>query len=148
MNKERIKILIEKTIPTKTPDMNGRIYTETAIQDMVKQMRKLNEIQNRKTVYDQSREEEKFRNAFDDLNVTIEFIPLKVYDDYIFWGGTIDGIIQFVYKVTPDEKTSNVDFNYLDDFSVDNPDNQEIIDRVEKYYDQFYKYWRDNIFQT
>jgi hypothetical protein len=104
--------------------------------------------ENRKTIYDQSREEKKFRNNFDDLNVVIEFIPLEIYDNYVFWGGTIDGTIQFAYKVTPDEETSGVEFNYLEGFDPGNPDNEEIIDRIENYYDQFYKYWRDNIFQT
>lgn len=134
------------------PNKNGRIYTKEAldhaVQDYVKKMRGLNEAMNKKTVYDQPREEEKFRKNFDDLNVTVEFIPLEVYDNFVFWGGVIDGIVQFAYKVTPDEKTSKVDFNYLEDFSVDNPDNDEIVKRVENYYDQFYQYWRDNVFQS
>lgn len=128
-------------------NLKGEIYSKKSIQEMVKQMRQLNERKSLKTVYDQSQEEDKFRKNMNDLNVTVDFIPLKVYDDYIFWGGTIDGIIQFVYKVTPDEQTSGVEFNYLDDFSVDNPDNDEIVKRIENYYDQFYQYWRDNIFQ-
>jgi hypothetical protein len=118
-------------------------------QELVKKIRKLNEENNnRKTSQDQSREENNFRNAFDDLNVVVDFIDLEVYDNLVFWGGTIDGIVQFAYKVTPEENTSGIEFNYLEDFSVDNPDNEEIIKRIEKYYDQFYKYWRDNIFQN
>lgn len=124
---------------------------ELSTQDIVKKFRKnLNEMsgdmRNRKTVYDQSREESNFKKNFDDLNVSIDFIPLEVYDNLILWGGTVDGMIQFVYKVTRDDKTSGVEFNYLDEFTVDNPDNDEIIERIENYYDQFYRYWRDNIF--
>ena len=119
---------------------------------LLKKMRSLNEQEgageNRKTVYDQTREERNFRNNIDDLNVTVEFIPLEVYDDFVFWGGTIDGVIQFAYKVTPDEETSGVEFNYLEDFNPENPDNEEIIERIENYYDQFYKYWRNNVLQT
>ena len=63
----------------------------------------------------------------------------------VFWGGTIDGTIQFAYKVTPNEKTSGVEFNYLDDFTVDNEENDEIVKKIEDYYDVFFKYWRDNI---
>jgi hypothetical protein len=125
---------------------------DLSMRDMLKITRKLNEQtetknMNKKTSYDQNQEEEKFRNFIEDLNVNVKFIDLEIYDDLVFWGGTIDGIIQFVYKVTPDEKTSGVEFNYLDDFSPDNPENDEIIKKVESYYDTFYKYWRNNIVQ-
>lgn len=122
------------------------------MRDMLKITRKihegkvvLNEAENMKTHADQSIEEEKFRNFFNDMSVSIKLIDLEVYDDFIFWGGTIDGVIQFVYKVTPDESTSGVEFNYLEDFSPDNPENEEITGRVESYFQTFYKFWRDNV---
>jgi len=122
------------------------------VRDMLKITRDINEgvvslkeDENKKTAYDQSVEEEKFRNFFNDMNVSIKLIDLEVYDDLVFWGGTIDGVIQFIYKVTPDESTSGVEFNYLEDFSPDNPENEEITGRVESYFDNFYKYWRDNV---
>lgn len=121
------------------------------VRDMLKITRSINEAifnedtENKETVYDQSMEEEKFRNFFQDMNVSIKLIDLEVYDDLVFWGGTIDGVIQFVYKVTPDESTSGVEFNYLEDFSPDNPENEEITGRIESYFDTFYKYWRDNV---
>jgi len=126
---------------------------EMTTRDMLKITRNMNESMlglteepvNKKTVYDQSMEEEKFRNFFNDMNVSIKLIDLEVYDDLVFWGGTIDGVIQFIYKVTPDESTSGVEFNYLEDFSPDNPENEEITGRVESYFDTFYKYWRDNV---
>jgi len=125
------------------------------VRDMLKITRDIHEgvvnlkedVQDKETVYDQSIEEEKFRNFFNDMNVSIKFIDLEVFDDFIFWGGTIDGVIQFVYKVTPDEDTSGVEFNYLEDFSPDNPENEEITGRIESYFDNFYKYWRDNVLQ-
>lgn len=128
---------------------------EINIRDMLKMTRdvqdgkvSLNEdVENRQTVYDQSEEEGKFKNFFNDMNVSIKFIELGVYDNLVFWGGTIDGVIQFVYKVTPNETTSGVEFNYLDDFTPDNPENEEIIGRIESYFDNFYKYWRDNVLQ-
>lgn len=118
-----------------------------SVRDALKIMRNLNEVENvnKKTVYDQKNEEEKFLNFFKDMNVSIKFSELVIYDNLIFWGGTIDGIIQFIYKVTPDEATSGVEFNYLEDFTPDNPENDEIIARVESYYDTFYKYWRNNM---
>lgn len=126
---------------------------DLSVRDMLKITRNINEgkirlteeAENKKTVYDQSMEEEKFRNFFNDLNVSIKLIDLEVYNNLVFWGGTIDGVIQFVYKVTPDESTSGVEFNYLEDFSPDNPENEEITGRVESYFDNFYRYWRDNI---
>lgn len=124
---------------------------EMSVRDMLKITRKLNEqfedekSINKKTVYDQGKEEERFNNFFRDLNVNVKFIDLEVYDSLVFWGGTIDGVIQFIYTVTPDEKTSGVEFNYVEDFSPDNPENDVIIKRVESYYDLFYKYWRNNI---
>jgi hypothetical protein len=94
---------------------------------------------------DQANEEEKFRDYFRDLEVVVDFIELEVYDNGIFWGGTIDGVIQFVYKVTSNEKESGFDIYYLEDFDKNNEDNQEIARRIETYYDEFFKFWRDNI---
>ena len=102
---------------------------------------------NKKTDFDQSEEEEKFRNYFNDMNVDIKFTELSIYDNLIFWGGTIDGVLQFVYKVTPDEKTTGIQFNYLPDFTADNPDNDVIFKKIESYFDIFYKYWRNNVLQ-
>jgi len=133
----------ESKEPKEEKDLNVR--------DMLKITRSINEAifnedtENKKTVYDQSMEEEKFRNFFNDMNVSIKLIDLAIYDDLVFWGGTIDGVIQFVYKVTPDESTSGVEFNYLEDFSPDNPENEEITGRLESYFDTFYKFWRDNV---
>jgi hypothetical protein len=124
------------------------------MRDMLKITRKLNEqdertqdVQNKKTVFDQQAEENKFKNFFKDLNVNVKFDELKVFDNLVFWGGIIDGIIVFTYSVTPDERTSKVTFDYLPDFSPDNPENDEIIKRVKAYYDTFYEYWKDNVVQ-
>jgi hypothetical protein len=116
------------------------------MRNMLKITRTINEkVNGKETVYDQSIEEKKFLDFFDDMNVSIKFIELEVFGDLVFWGGTIDGVIQFVYKVTPDESTSGIEFNYLKDFSPDNPENEEITGRIESYFDTFYKYWRDNV---
>jgi len=131
---------------------------ELTVRDMLKITRDISDgkrvlneeedIENKKTPQDQSTEEEKFRNFFNDMNVSIKLIDLGVYSNLVFWGGTIDGVIQFVYKVTPDESTSGVEFNYLEDFSPDNPENEEIVGRVESYFDTFYKFWRDNVLSS
>jgi len=126
-----------------------------SIRDMLKITRDIHEgtinfneaLEDKETVFDQSIEEEKFRNFFNDMKVSVKFIDLEVFNDFIFWGGTVDGVIQFVYKVTRDENTNGVEFNYLEDFSPDNPENEEIVGRVESYFDNFYKYWRNNVLQ-
>ena len=131
-------------------DLNENNSKNLSMRDMLKITRMLNEDNdetkiNKKTVYDQKNEEEKFLNFFRDMNVSIKFSDLVIYNNLIFWGGTIDGIIQFIYKVTPDDATSGVEFNYLEDFTPDNPENDKIISKVESYYDTFYKYWRNNM---
>ena len=133
---------------------------EISIRDMLKITRSLNESDDSednddvidiKTSYDQEEEEKKFRNFFDDLNVHIDFIPLEIWKKPksgkkgVFWGGTIDGIIQFVYKVTDNDETSGVSFNYLREGYEDNDMTKEIVDRVKSYYDTFYKYWNKNL---
>jgi hypothetical protein len=88
--------------------------------------------------------QEKMLNYFQEDNVHIEFSKLLVYDEGVFWGGTVDNQLQFTYTVTPDETTSGVQVNYLPGFDKNDPDNQKIVDKLEVYYDEFYQYWRDN----
>ena len=116
-----------------------------SMRDLLKITRNLNERENKETIFDQKNEEEKLRDFFKDMNINFNFINLKVFDDLVFWGGTVDGVIQFIYKVTPNEQTSGVEFNYLKDFSPDNPENDEIINRLEEYYNTFYSYWNKNV---
>lgn len=116
------------------------------IRDMLKITRNINEdVNNKETIYDQEIEEKKIRDFFDDMEVSLKLFDLEVRENSVFWGGIVDGVIQFVYKVTPDESTSGVLFNYLEDFSPDNPQNEEITGRLESYFNTFYKYWRDNV---
>ena len=133
---------------------------QLTVHDMLKITRKLNEDigtetdvdqtkpVNKKTDQDQATEEKKFKDSFPTgYDINVDFIELEVTDKYVFWGGTINGVIQFVYKVTPDENTSGVEFNTLDGYNEDDPKNDEIIKRVESYYDKFYEYWVDSVIQ-
>jgi hypothetical protein len=128
---------------------------ELSMRDMLKITRRLNEdiedeeeiSTNRITPFDQKSEEEKFNAYFDDMNVDIDYEELIVKDNLIIWGGTIDGVIQFVYTVTPEENTSGIQFSYLPNFVVNDPDNDKIIKKIESYYNNFYKYFRNNILQ-
>lgn len=132
-------------------DIESNINNNSSMRELLSNMRLLNENEvkqsNKKTVYDQPKEEERFLKNFQDMPISIKFRDLELYDNLAFWGGTVDGTIQFVYKVTPDIATSGVEFNYLDDFTPDNPDNEIIIDRIEKHYNSFAMYWRNNLLQ-
>lgn len=136
------------SINSRINGVNKTEVKEVTMRDMLKITRRLNEVDgNKATAYDQPNEEKKLLNNFKDINVNIRFIDLEVNDDYVFWGGTVDGIIQFIYKVTPEDATSGIEFNYLDDFSPDNPENEDIVNRIKGYYDFFYKYWQSNLLQ-
>lgn len=139
----------DKVDETKNNDMTMR--------DMLGKMRKikdkpllnLNEgdvSSNQATGIDQSEEESKIRKYFYTNNVTIEFQPLEIFPTGVIFGGTIDGQIQFVYKVTHEEATSGVEVNYLEGFDAQDPENEEVIKKVEDYYNVFYKYWRHQLF--
>lgn len=93
---------------------------------------------------DESKEQEKLQNYLSNNNVTIEFEPFEKYQKGVFWGGTIDGQIMFVYRVTPEEASSGIDIEYLEGFDPNDPENNEIIEKLKRYYNDFYKYWRDS----
>lgn len=121
----------------------------------IAKMRKLKEFENapaapqvkQTTSLDQKTEEDKMNNFFSQNNVNIEYEPLEVYDNGIFWAGTIDGQLGWSYKVTPNEKDSGVEVEYLEGFDPQDPENEEIIKKLEQYHKDFYKYWRDNELQ-
>jgi hypothetical protein len=93
---------------------------------------------------DENKEQEKLQNFLRNNNVTIEFEPFEKYQNGVFWGGTIDGQIMFVYRVTPEEVSSGIDIEYLEGFDPNDPENNEIIEKLKRYYNDFYKYWRDS----
>jgi hypothetical protein len=113
----------------------------------IKKMRKyLNEnLENKKNIYDQENEEKKLRNYLKNDMITIDFVDLEVYDKYILWGGTINNTLQFAYKVTESNKNSGVEFHYLEGFDPNDEENDDIIEKLELYYDIFFKYWRDEV---
>lgn len=127
------------------------------VREMLGNLRKLNEeftnspeqknLKNNATDFDKKYWIDRFNAFFDDLNITInndDVFDLEVYDDYVFWGAAILGQIQFLFAVTEDENTSGVQFNYAKDFNANNEDNQEIIKRIEVFYEEFADYWRKN----
>ena len=149
------KYVVNENVETSKKELN--------IRDLLKITRKLNEdIQpefdqpetteakpvNKKNDQDEANEEQKFKDSFSaGYDINVDFIKLEVTDKYVFWGGTINGVLQFVYKVTPDENTNGVEFNPLEGYNEDDPKNDEIMKKVESYFDKFYEYWIDSVIQ-
>jgi hypothetical protein len=124
---------------------------DLSMRDMLKITRKINEnitVSTKVTPAEQREEEEKFRNFFRDNQVHVDFEPLELYDDSVFWSGVIDNQLQFIYKVSPVEEANGFSVNYLEGFDQQDEENQEVVKKIEKYYDEFYKYWRDNYLDT
>lgn len=142
--------------PVSTPKVEETTKKDMTMRDMLGKMRKvkdnplknLNEdVQpNMVTNIDKRDEENKMSHYFDQNNVTIKYNELNVYSNGVMLSGTIDNQIQFVYKVTPQEESSGVEINYLDAFDAQDKENEEVINKIESYYDIFYKYWRDQLF--
>lgn len=128
---------------------------EMNMRDMLRRMRKQEMMKEVEQTQSQSSErpvtpmeekqyQERMMNYFRDDNVNIEFDKLLVHDEGIFWGGTVDGQFQFTYMVTPNQLESKAKINYLDGFDKNDPENSKIVDKINAYYDEFYKYWREN----
>lgn len=94
--------------------------------------------------FEQKKQERSMLDFFNNKNLTIKFEPILLFDDGIFWAGTIDGQLKFAYMVTPDESTSGVKIERSPDFDPTSDDNQEIEKMVVDYYDVFYNYWSEN----
>lgn len=96
---------------------------------------------------DQENEENKMRGYFKDNQIDIQFQPLEIYDNAVFWGGIIDGELGWVFKVTENDATSGFVPKFMGDYDKNDPENDMVIKKLETYYDDFYKYWRDNMIQ-
>lgn len=132
------------------------LLKENTMRDLLKITRSLNEEKeeneiglNKITTIDQKNEENKFLALFDNMpeneTVSVIFFDLYVYDNLIFWGGVVDGVIEFTYQVTKEENSSGVMFDFLEEYSPDNPKYDEIIKRIENYYNKFSEYWRNEV---
>lgn len=123
--------------------------TRSINEDVMADTEKKEEPVSKKTIYDEEDVKERFINYFKDADLTIsaKFVPLEVYDSWVFWGGEIDGVMAFIYSVTPEESTSVYEIKPLEDFSPDAPKNELIAKLIETYYQTFKEYWRDNMIQ-
>lgn len=161
LNNNRIRTLVERMSSDFKEDK-----VDTSTQNLVRKMRKLNEQEEEpenqeqepenqeqervsmKTPNDQKRMEDWFDDAFRTLDVFVKFDDLEVYNDFVFWSGMINGVIKFVFKVTENPEINGVEFQYSDDIDIQNPKNNEIIEKLEQFYKDFSNYWLKNLIQT
>lgn len=140
-----VDYIYEKPITKKLNIIENKHLT---MREMLGRMRKLKEDDGmgEKTItpLDKKTELEKIQRNFDDLEVNVSIEDFEVYDNGVFLSGTIDDQITFTYSVSPTEEGSGVEWTASQDFDSNNKDNDEVIKRLESYYNEFYKYWRDN----
>lgn len=129
------------------------------IKDFIVKMRILKEEADKKnkklTRFDQQEEEEKFLRFLNRKDSVVEFIDLEVYEDLVIWGGKIDDVLFFFYRVTPEKETSTFKFKFLDGFDPLGEENIEgdeyveeqmkLFNSVKNYYDEFSEYWRNEL---
>lgn len=145
-NVKRIKQIADRINPKTS--INEKSKTDMSIRDSVRLMRKKQineEIKNSLSNSEIEIEKNKFLNVFKDNNVTVQFKNFLFSKDGVFFSGTIDGIIQWAYRVTPDENSSGIDYEVIDGFDGNDPENADVLKKLESYYDTFYEYCRDNI---
>jgi len=152
------------------------VEKQPTTQDFVKKMRKLHEELEQPervsllTPEDQPREEENLNNELEPFNVLTAYVPLEVYNDYVYWGGIVDNDIKFTYRVPKLEGergvtfgynketdelpakagASNVDKDVADAEEVESysEETQNITDAIKNYYErEFFPYWSENILQ-
>ena len=140
-----------------------KIKKEKTVKDFINDMRRFNrnylneneEGINKKTIMDQKEEEEKFLRFINRKDVVVDFINLEIKTNGVIWGGTIDDVFKFFYRVTPDKKTSTFNFKFLDGFDPlgeeTDPDDEyvekqmDLFKSVKDYYERFSNWVRTNI---
>jgi hypothetical protein len=128
------------------------INDEPSMREMIKRVGdKLNEefeMDELDTKETKESEEQKIRDYFQQDQVMIQIEEFIAFKKGVFMSGTADNQVLFAFKVTPDEQTSSPEYEVLEGFNPDDPANNELINKLTKYYDStFYPYWRDNLIQ-
>lgn len=148
-------------VETDKVTMNGRIYPEMTIRDMLKITRKLNESEddvdfsNKATPRDVSFIEESIKNMFDNtgLNVTFKFPerndPHELYVDEVFayWGATVNNVLMFTYTINvEDDADTGAKFKYVEESRVleDSEEYQDIVEKIMQFFEStFFPYFRE-----
>lgn len=129
-----------------------RIDEKSMVRNMIKNMRTLtkedfSKTTNKATINDQKKEEEKLLSNFKNEEVSFEFQDIEIFDDKIFWGGTVitkSGSLDWVFVVSTNEGENGFFPNSESNFDTTIPENKKVLEMMKVYYDEFYRYWRDN----
>lgn len=156
---ETPKSLSDKKDPS-TRDLVGKMrrLNEDVQQQQPQQMNKNILGNNIATHFDQENQESMMNKAFADLDVTLEYEPLEIYDNRdetgnenavaILWGGSIGDQVNWHYTVTIDKSVSGVEIDYVPSYDRNIPENKRVIEEIEKYFDTFSQWWIDNLIQN
>lgn len=136
---------VHETFDKPKKDLNMR--------DLLKITRTLNEnnsgLVNKATSTDFEYEKDIADGFFTDMGYRLKGENNKPYliitDEYIKLGGVVNGVIRFKFIVKQDKSNSGVEFEYTEDFSPENPENEEILKKIESYYDNFYNRMIDKL---
>lgn len=149
-NMTRMNQILERVGGTNKKEDNTR--GNLSMKDLLSITRKLNEQEedvDTSTEADFEYEKMKAEKFLDGMALRFTDKSGKPYfkktKNKIIWGGVVNGIIRFIFIVEEDKSKSKVVFDYTEDFSPDNPENDEIIKKIELYYDSFYDRWIDKI---
>lgn len=151
---------ILKLISDKNKQFEKRYSSPTPLQQPPKEItmremlactrRKVNEeIQRTISQAEIDREHEKMLNYFADDEVNIQFKDFLIKPDAVFMSGIIADAIMFAYTVSSSVSSpeEGCKIEYLDGFDPANPENDKLIKKVQAYWNDFYRYWRDNELQ-
>jgi hypothetical protein len=103
------------------------------------------------TDVDKETQKKKIETAFQDQDVFVSIEEFKQYNNNdgdpigFFLSGGIDGVITFDLKVAKTEEASGIDWTATPDFKEDQKNN-EIIERLKSFYEQFYEEWRESLY--
>lgn len=145
-----IKIFINrvrKNEYTPKPILKEDKVKDLSMRELLKKTRMLNEIVLKEDVnitpIDQKHVVDGLSNSLKQLEAIPKLNPIKVINGNIFWSGSVNDIIEFVYKVSPDASKSGYEINYDKDLTIEIPNKDEISKVIEDYYAEFFKYFQN-----
>ena len=145
-----IKVLIKRFRTneyTPKPIIKENKAKDLSMRDLLKRTRMLNEIALNEAInitpIDQQHVTDGLTNSLKQLEAIPKLNPIKVINGSIFWSGSVNDIIEFVYKVSSDASKSGYDINYDKNMSIEIPNKDEISKVIEDYYTEFFKYFQN-----
>jgi len=120
---------------------------DLSMRDLLKRTRMLNEIVLKEEINITSIDQEHVQNGLTNSLKRLEAIPklnpIKIINGSIIWSGSINDMIEFVYKVSSDGSKNGYKINYNDKLNIEIPDKDEISKVIEDYYIEFFKYFQN-----